>query len=174
MSFKENFERGGDSDKLDYDDSASYFFGLSLLLLILIPATWIMLIKPVFFGNFSITKSYKNCQCDICVKKLKERSKVYQFEWLDSSYILKAVLIIAGWMFAVYIFILIKDVRELKTFIPHEILGVETDAAVSKVKKAYRKLSREKHPDKNPDNPEAVNEFIQITKAYTVSTHISF
>jgi len=37
------------------------------------------------------------------------------------------------------------------------------------VKKAYRKLSREKHPDKNPDNPEAVNEFIQITKAYTVS-----
>jgi len=38
------------------------------------------------------------------------------------------------------------------------------------VKKAYRKLSREKHPDKNPDNPEAVNEFIQITKAYTIMT----
>jgi len=48
-------------------------------------------------------------------------------------------------------------------------LGVEIDAPLSKVKKAYRKLSREKHPDKNPDNPEAVAEFIQITKAYTVS-----
>ena len=31
------------------------------------------------------------------------------------------------------------------------------------------RILREKHPDKNPDNPEAVNEFIQITKAYTVS-----
>jgi DnaJ-class molecular chaperone len=31
-------------------------------------------------------------------------------------------------------------------------------------------LSREKHPDKNPDNPEAVAEFIQITKAYTIMT----
>ena len=60
----------------------------------------------------------------------------------------------------------------MKTFIPHEILGVDTDAPLSKVKKAYRKLSREKHPDKNPDNPEAVNEFIQITKAYTVSTSL--
>ena len=47
------------------------------------------------------------------------------------------------------------------------------DAPVPIVKKAYRKLSREKHPDKNPDNPEAVNEFIQITKAYTVSTKLS-
>jgi translocation protein SEC63 len=31
-------------------------------------------------------------------------------------------------------------------------------------------LSREKHPDKNPDNPDAVEEFIQITKAYTIMT----
>ena len=38
------------------------------------------------------------------------------------------------------------------------------------MKKAYRQLSREKHPDKNPDNPEAVNEFITITKAYTIMT----
>ena len=64
---------------------------------------------------------------------------------------------------------IVKDIEPLKTFIPNEILGVPTDATVAQVKKAYRRLSREKHPDKNPDNPEAVNEFIQITKAYTVS-----
>jgi translocation protein SEC63 len=58
----------------------------------------------------------------------------------------------------------------MKTFIPHEILGVDIDAPVSKVKKAYRKLSREKHPDKNPDDPDAVTEFIAITKAYTIMT----
>jgi translocation protein SEC63 len=58
----------------------------------------------------------------------------------------------------------------MKTFIPHEILGVDMDAPLSKVKKAYRKLSREKHPDKNPDDPNAVQEFIAITKAYTIMT----
>lgn len=58
----------------------------------------------------------------------------------------------------------------MKTFIPHEILGVDMDAPLSKVKKAYRKLSREKHPDKNPDDPNAVTEFIAITKAYTIMT----
>ena len=55
---------------------------------------------------------------------------------------------------------------------PNEILGIAADAPLSKVKKAYRRLSREKHPDKNPDNPHAVTEFIQITKAYTVSSNI--
>lgn len=64
----------------------------------------------------------------------------------------------------------IWDIEPLKTFIPHELLGVEQDATVQQVKKAYRRLSREKHPDKNPDNPEAVNEFISITKAYTIMT----
>jgi molecular chaperone DnaJ len=33
-------------------------------------------------------------------------------------------------------------------------------ASVADIKRKYRKLSREKHPDKNPDNPQAVNEFI--------------
>ena len=62
----------------------------------------------------------------------------------------------------------------MKTFIPNELLGVSEDASIADVKKAYRKLSRLKHPDKNPDNPEAVNEFIQITKAYTVSQFFIF
>ena len=57
----------------------------------------------------------------------------------------------------------------LEEFVPHEILGVDATAELSVIKRAYRRLSREKHPDKNPDNPKAVNEFIQITKAYTVS-----
>ena len=52
----------------------------------------------------------------------------------------------------------------------YDILGISKNASAADIKKAYRKLSREKHPDKNPDNPAAVTEFIQITKAYTVST----
>lgn len=54
----------------------------------------------------------------------------------------------------------VKDIEEIKGFIPHEILGIEPTAELSAIKRAYRKLSREKHPDKNPDNPAAVTEFI--------------
>jgi len=37
--FKENFERG-EKESLDYDDSAFYYFGMSMLLIVLIPATY--------------------------------------------------------------------------------------------------------------------------------------
>ena len=82
---------------------------------------------------------------------------------------MKLVFISFLWFLTYQCFDVVKDLEPLKTFVPNEILGVEADATVAQVKKAYRKLSREKHPDKNPDNPDAVEEFISITKAYTVS-----
>lgn len=48
----------------------------------------------------------------------------------------------------------------MKTFNPFEILEVDEKADVPTIKRAYRKLSVLKHPDKNPDNPLAVSEFI--------------
>ena len=41
--FKENFERG-EKESLDYDDSAFYYFGLAMLLIVLVPSTYYMLI----------------------------------------------------------------------------------------------------------------------------------
>ena len=94
---------------------------------------------------------------------------MYRFTWLNNWFIIKSLILAIGWYACIQCMLIVGSIEPLKTFIPHEILGVEPDASVPKVKKAYRRLSREKHPDKNPDNPEAVNEFIQITKAYTVS-----
>ena len=167
-SFKENFERG-DKEQLDYDDSAFYYFSLSFLLLILFPATYYMIIKPIFFGDIKVNYHNKNCKCYICVHKLAERAAVYRYSWLNAWFVIKALCLVYLWFLCYQCADVVKDIEPLKTFIPNEILGVATDASVAQVKKAYRKLSREKHPDKNPDNPEAVNEFIQITKAYTVS-----
>lgn len=62
----------------------------------------------------------------------------------------------------------ISKIEPLKSFDPYQILGVEVGAEPAVIKRAYRKLSLIKHPDKNPDDPLAVTEFIQITKAYTV------
>lgn len=66
----------------------------------------------------------------------------------------------------------ISKIEPLKSFDPFQILGIEPGSEPSVIKKAYRRLSLIKHPDKNPDDPLAVTEFIQITKAYTVRPFI--
>jgi molecular chaperone DnaJ len=50
----------------------------------------------------------------------------------------------------------------------YEILGVGRNADESEIKKAYRKLSKEYHPDLNPDNKEAEEKFKSIAEAYSV------
>lgn len=170
MSFKENFERGGGDDNLDYDDSAFYYFFLALLLIILIPATWSFILRPMIFGDFWFNSSLKNCKCEYCEQRMQKRVKAHSMSWLNGWFVIRLAILLVMWYAAYVCFDTVKDIEPLKTFIPHEILGVESDATPAQVKKAYRRLSREKHPDKNPDNPEAVNEFIQITKAYTIMT----
>lgn len=58
--FKENFERG-EKENLDYDDSAFYYFGLAMLLIVLLPATYYVVIQPIFYGDISINHKIKNC-----------------------------------------------------------------------------------------------------------------
>jgi molecular chaperone DnaJ len=47
-------------------------------------------------------------------------------------------------------------------------LGVAKDADAAAVKKAYRQLARELHPDKNPDNAAAESRFKEVSEAYDV------
>jgi molecular chaperone DnaJ len=49
----------------------------------------------------------------------------------------------------------------------YQTLGVARDASADDIKKAYRKLARELHPDVNPD-PETQDKFKEVTAAYEV------
>ena len=49
----------------------------------------------------------------------------------------------------------------------YETLGVSRDAGADEIKKAYRRLARELHPDVNPD-PETQERFKDVTRAYEV------
>jgi DnaJ-class molecular chaperone len=49
---------------------------------------------------------------------------------------------------------------------PYEILGVRKDASADDIRKAYRKLAKQYHPDLNPGKPEAEARFKSISAAY--------
>lgn len=49
---------------------------------------------------------------------------------------------------------------------PYATLGVSKSATEADIKKAYRKLAKELHPDTNKDNPKAAERFSRVTQAY--------
>ncbi len=50
----------------------------------------------------------------------------------------------------------------------YNVLGVEKKASEGDIKKAYRKLAQQYHPDRNPDNKAAQEKFKEINEAYEV------
>ena len=52
----------------------------------------------------------------------------------------------------------------------YSTLGVKRDSDEAAIKKAYRKLAKELHPDRNRDNPAASEKFAKVTQAYDILT----
>ncbi len=50
----------------------------------------------------------------------------------------------------------------------YEILGIDKHADSKAIKKAYRKLAKQFHPDTNKDNPQAEEKFKEATEAYNI------
>jgi molecular chaperone DnaJ len=50
------------------------------------------------------------------------------------------------------------------------VLDVARDAGEADIKKAYRRLAMKYHPDRNPDNAEAEEQFKECKEAYEILT----
>jgi molecular chaperone DnaJ len=50
----------------------------------------------------------------------------------------------------------------------YEVLGINRDASEDEIKKTYRKLAMQHHPDRNPDNPKSEERFKETKEAYEI------
>src|SRR6266511_1039931 len=50
----------------------------------------------------------------------------------------------------------------------YQVLGVSETATTDEIKKAFRRLAKQHHPDRNPNNPQAAERFKEISEAHDV------
>ena len=50
----------------------------------------------------------------------------------------------------------------------YDVLGVDRNANVAIIKRAYRRLAKQHHPDRNPGDKQAVERMKELNEAYTV------
>ena len=68
----------------------------------------------------------------------------------------------------IIIFILFQIIQIAVSADFYKTLGVSSDASETEIKKAFRKLSLQYHPDKNPGNEKAAKQYVEVNRAYEV------
>lgn len=167
-SFSDNFKRESDEDMLEYDDSAFYYFSISVLTFILIPITWDIL-STLVWGGLHVESFPSQCKCTKCTATFHIKKKQAYKLAFNGAFMFKLIVAAFFWYIWYLNADIVSSIESLQSFDPFEILDLESDATPRDIKKQYRKMSLAMHPDKNPDNPLAVQEFIRLTKAYNVS-----
>ncbi|CAA6656274.1 unnamed protein product [Spirodela intermedia] len=126
-------------------------FILTLLALPLIPYTVLRL-------HHATTKKTKSihCGCSVCARSGKYRKSI--FKRISNFSTCSNLTLVLLWVIMAILVYYIKHISR------------EPGASDSEIKKSYRRLSIQYHPDKNPD-PEAHNYFVEfISKAYQALT----
>jgi len=139
-------------------------FILTIIAIPLVPYTILNLCRAASKKTKSI-----NCECSECSRSGKYRKSI--FKRISNFSTWSNFTVVVLWVVMGILVYYIKHIsREIQVFDPFSILGLESGASDSEIKKAYRRLSIQYHPDKNPD-PDAHNYFVEyISKAYQALT----
>ncbi|XP_049866139.1 translocation protein SEC63 homolog [Pectinophora gossypiella] len=151
--------------KFEYDESGStfFYFVLSFLALILVPATFYYWPRK---RKEDPAKKAELCQCPGCLKKqiIIEQSQPYKGV---KNFFIK-LAIISGWVLLGFLAYKVSQFDyEMSNFDPYEILGLPPGSTQAEIKKSYRKQSLILHPDKETGDEKA---FMRLTKAYQALT----
>jgi len=172
-SFQDNFKRDSEEDQLNYDDSAFYYFSMAVLTFVLLPYTY-YLFKRFIYGAVELQTEGLQCETEWFQKLLKSKKEEARKSVWTKGYVFRIFCGAFLWYLWYLNFNMVSSIESLQTFDPFQVLEIPIDADVRTIKSAYRKMSIKIHPDKNPDNPLAVSEFIRLTKAYKVTNLYSY
>ncbi|KAA3459888.1 Chaperone DnaJ [Gossypium australe] len=139
-------------------------FILTIMALPLVPYTILKLCRAA-----SKKTKVIHCQCAECSRSGKYRKSI--FKRISNFSTCSNLTLVLLWVIMIFLVYYIKSIsQEIQVFEPFSILGLQPGATDSEIKKAYRRLSVQYHPDKNPD-PEAHSYFVEyIAKAYQALT----
>lgn len=119
-----------------------------------------------FIFNTDPNKYRDECQCPLSIKKRQLMAKAEPYKFVKE--LLVKLTVIVGWALLAYLTYRVSQFDyEMSNFDPYEILGLETSASLSEIKRAYRKLSLLLHPDKETGDEKA---FMRLSKAYQALT----
>ena len=158
-------------EKEDKKEDNSYYTFLAGILIIFFIRYFIIIIKRIFYKiPYDNENKYINCHCSKC----KERYKNYRLK-IKSKNINKTLFYyICAFIITILLFIeCCKKAKnsDNKRFDPFEILEISEFSSPLEIKKAYKALSLKYHPDKNLDNKDAKEKFMNINKAYRALTN---
>ncbi|CAL0327854.1 unnamed protein product [Lupinus luteus] len=139
-------------------------FILTIMAIPIVPYTITKLFRAVTKKSKSI-----HCHCSECTRSGKYHKSIVKR--ISNVFTCSNFTLLLLWVVMIIMVYYIKNISsEVQAFDPFSILGLEPGALESEIKKKYRRLSIQYHPDKNPD-PEANKYFIEyIAKAYQALT----
>ncbi|GMF17116.1 unnamed protein product [Phytophthora lilii] len=158
---------------LEYDNSAFYYFSVSLCALYAVPVTFLSLrriLYGVFLKDRLIDKSHVRCERELRKLKQLQAEKTAFRNVFSLPFVLNLLVLAAVWYALVRMTLLLKDDSEIKSFDPFAILGIAAGASEREIKRAYRKMSLLYHPDKNQGDAVAEQKFMLVAKAYEALT----
>lgn len=151
--------------QFEYDDKGTtfYYFLLSFFAMFLIPVTY------YFFPDESkkdvTLDAKKPCYCPPCMAKHDSLTKKEPRK--KTMRLLKKGTIILLWALLIAGVVKVSQFeKEFSEYNPYDVLKLEPGASNGEIKKAYRKLSLEFHPDRGGDE----KEFMKVAKAYQALT----
>lgn len=156
---------------LEYDNSAFYYFSITLLVLYLVPGTYYAIAEFIraFLGAGSAGTRARTSEEQEKANRIKQASTGWG-RLRRPVYIANLIAVVICWLIFIYLINLVKNDGEVSTFDPFTILGIDQQAPMAQIKKAYRTLSLKYHPDKNKDNKKAEEMFMKVAKAYEALT----